>query len=185
MGEKIKPILIWKSENPRPLKGVDKQKLPVTYRSRKKASMSTYQSINQWLNTFNFKMRSQGRKVLCSWTMQRFTLTSIKTSWGNQYCVLFLRTLLLRLSPWTRILFGHSASNTATCSTLILCTASRMTWTPTPWMMLLLLKQLDGPSEPGLQSNLGPSLGVSLNVGLIREYRNLLSLLNHRWTLKK
>ena len=37
MGEKIKPLLIWKSENPRALKGVDKKKLLVTYRSQKKA----------------------------------------------------------------------------------------------------------------------------------------------------
>ena len=30
MGEKEKPLMIWKSENPRALKGTDKSKLPVT-----------------------------------------------------------------------------------------------------------------------------------------------------------
>ena len=39
-GRKEKPVFIWKSENPRCLRGVDKSCLPVSYYSKSKAWMS-------------------------------------------------------------------------------------------------------------------------------------------------
>ena len=59
MGEKEKPLMIWKSENPRVLKGADKSKLPVTYRSQEKACMTIL-----LFKEFYSHRDSQGRKVL-------------------------------------------------------------------------------------------------------------------------
>ena len=63
MGEKEKPLMIWKSENPRALKGADKSKLPVTYRSQGKAWM-TIPLFKEWIKEFDSHKHSQGRKVL-------------------------------------------------------------------------------------------------------------------------
>ena len=59
MREKEKPLMIWKSENPRVLKGADKSKLPVTYRSQEKACMTIL-----LFKEFYSHRDSQGRKVL-------------------------------------------------------------------------------------------------------------------------
>lgn len=61
-GEKIKPFVIGKSENPRCFRHVDKKKLPITWRANKKAWMTTA-LFNDFLNSFNNQMRREKRKV--------------------------------------------------------------------------------------------------------------------------
>jgi hypothetical protein len=63
MGEKFKPWVIGKSENPRCFKNVNKAKLPVKYRANKKAWMTgaIFQEYLEWLNGLMVK---QKRKVL-------------------------------------------------------------------------------------------------------------------------
>ena len=50
-GHKMKPYLLYKAENPRCLKGIDKSTLPVTFRSNRKAWM-TSASFKDWLVNF-------------------------------------------------------------------------------------------------------------------------------------
>ena len=59
MGEKEKPLIIWKSENLRVLKEADKSKLRVTYRSQGKACISIL-----LFEEFYPHKDSQRRKVL-------------------------------------------------------------------------------------------------------------------------
>jgi hypothetical protein len=63
MGEKIMPLVIGKSENPRCLRGMDKALLPVTYRWNSKAWM-TSTLFREWLEKLNSKMKNQRRKIL-------------------------------------------------------------------------------------------------------------------------
>jgi hypothetical protein len=63
MGEKEKVLLIAPCENPRALKGADKTKLPVVYRSQRRAWM-TGDIFNSWIRDFNRRMREQKRNVL-------------------------------------------------------------------------------------------------------------------------
>jgi hypothetical protein len=64
-GEKLKPLLIAKSETPRIFKKekVIKGNLPVIYRNNPKAWM-TSQLFNEWLLKINTDMKKQNRKVL-------------------------------------------------------------------------------------------------------------------------
>jgi hypothetical protein len=62
-GEKLKPLVIGKSENPRCFRGMDKSLLPVTYRNNKKAWM-TSQLFREWLDKVNSQMRTKKRKIL-------------------------------------------------------------------------------------------------------------------------
>ena len=58
-----KPIVIWKSENPRCFKGIKKQNLPVEYFSQKKAWM-TGDILDKVLQKINAQLRRKGRSVL-------------------------------------------------------------------------------------------------------------------------
>ena len=62
-GGKEKPIVIWKSENPRCFKGVDKNSLPVTYYSQKKAWM-TVDIFRSILTAWNRKLQAKDRSIL-------------------------------------------------------------------------------------------------------------------------
>ena len=55
--------MIWQSGNPRALKGADKSKLPVEYRSQVKAWM-TIPLFKEWIKEFDSHKNSQVRKVL-------------------------------------------------------------------------------------------------------------------------
>ena len=57
------PIVIWKSENPRCFKGVNKAKLPVQYYSQQKAWM-TSEIMRHILKTQNRKLKLANRSVL-------------------------------------------------------------------------------------------------------------------------
>ncbi|XP_046684859.1 tigger transposable element-derived protein 6-like [Homalodisca vitripennis] len=59
--EKLKPLLIGKAAKPRCFKGI--QSFPVTYRSNKKAWMTT-ELFNEWLNSLNSDMKKQNREIL-------------------------------------------------------------------------------------------------------------------------
>ena len=48
---KLKPLLVYLSENPRPLKGVNKNKLPVIWRSTKKAWMTKF-LFEDWFKNY-------------------------------------------------------------------------------------------------------------------------------------
>jgi DNA-binding XRE family transcriptional regulator len=62
-GEKLKPLLIHKYENPRALKGIDKIKLPVYYYWNKKAWMQV--SIFQhWIKKVNEQMKKEKKKII-------------------------------------------------------------------------------------------------------------------------
>ena len=58
-----KPIVIWKSENPRCFKGVKKEDLPVEYQSQPKAWM-TGDILHKVLSKANRKLRLESRSVL-------------------------------------------------------------------------------------------------------------------------
>lgn len=62
-GDKLKPLVIGKAENPRCFRGLDKSLLPVTYRSNKKAWM-TSTLFQEWLDRLNAKMKIQKRSIL-------------------------------------------------------------------------------------------------------------------------
>ena len=62
-GEKMKPLVIGHSLNPRCFRGVDKALLPVIYRSNRKAWM-TSELFREWLEHLNSKMSAQERNIL-------------------------------------------------------------------------------------------------------------------------
>jgi hypothetical protein len=62
-GEKLKPLVIGKAENPRCFRGMDKALLPVTYKANKKAWM-TSQPFREWTDRINSQMKTQKRKIL-------------------------------------------------------------------------------------------------------------------------
>lgn len=62
-GEKLKPLVIGKSYNPRCFKNINKSTLPVTYFSNKKSWM-TSNAFNDWIRTVNNTMRLQRRHIL-------------------------------------------------------------------------------------------------------------------------
>ena len=62
-GEKMKPLVIGHSLNPRCFHGVDKALLPITYRSNRKAWM-TSELFREWLEHLNSKMSAQERNIL-------------------------------------------------------------------------------------------------------------------------
>ena len=63
LGEKLPPLLIGKSNNPRCFRGVDLSKYPCDYRSSSKAWM-TNPLFNEYLLNLNSEMERQGRKIL-------------------------------------------------------------------------------------------------------------------------
>lgn len=62
-GEKLKPLIIAKAENPRCFKNVKKSELGVDYVANKKAWMNN-KVFTDWLKNLNSEMRKQGRKIL-------------------------------------------------------------------------------------------------------------------------
>ncbi|KAL4234901.1 Tigger transposable element-derived protein 2 [Mactra antiquata] len=62
-GEKLKPLVIGKYQNPRCLKNVDRSALPVSYSWSKKAWMN-YSLFEHWIKCVNSDMKRQGRHIL-------------------------------------------------------------------------------------------------------------------------
>ena len=62
-GEKLKPLVIGHSQNPRAFCGFDKEQLPVMWRSSEKAWM-TGSLFTEWLVHLNRKMKLHKRKIL-------------------------------------------------------------------------------------------------------------------------
>ena len=62
-GDKLKPLVIGKAENPRCFHGTDKASLPVTYRANRKAWMTTI-LFQEWLERLNSAMKLQRREIL-------------------------------------------------------------------------------------------------------------------------
>lgn len=56
-GEKLKPLVIGKSFNPRAMRGIPKSELPVKYHANKKAWM-TSDLFKQWVESLNVKMQN-------------------------------------------------------------------------------------------------------------------------------
>ena len=61
-GEKEAAIVIWKSENPRCFKGIDRSNLPVRYFSQPKGWM-TGEILDKVLSKLNRQLRSKGRSI--------------------------------------------------------------------------------------------------------------------------
>lgn len=62
--DKLKPLVIGKSQKPRCFRNVkDFNKLPVTWRANKKAWMNTF-LFDEWLTELNKDMKRKGRKIL-------------------------------------------------------------------------------------------------------------------------
>ena len=61
-GEKEPPIVIGKALKPRCFKGIDAEKMPVSYYAIKKAWM-TGGVMTNWLNKLDRKMKIKGRKI--------------------------------------------------------------------------------------------------------------------------
>ena len=62
-GEKLQPLVIGKSQNPRAFKGIDVNQLRVRWRFNKKAWM-TGLIFKEWLKNLDLKMRLRKRKIL-------------------------------------------------------------------------------------------------------------------------
>ena len=62
-GEKLTPLVIGKAANPRCFRGVDKALLPVTYRSNRKAWVTSV-LFSEWLERLNAKVKAQKRNIL-------------------------------------------------------------------------------------------------------------------------
>lgn len=62
-GEKLKPLVIGRAQNPRCLKNVEKSSMPVIYRWNRKAWM-TGTLCEEWLIRLNARMQQQKRKIL-------------------------------------------------------------------------------------------------------------------------
>ncbi|XP_041376848.1 tigger transposable element-derived protein 6-like [Gigantopelta aegis] len=62
-GEKTKPLVIGKAQNPRCFKNIRKESLPVTWTANRKAWMNS-QLFNDWLEKLNRQMCRQGRNIL-------------------------------------------------------------------------------------------------------------------------
>jgi hypothetical protein len=62
-GEIVKPIEIGKAACPRPFRHLNRNSLPVIWRSNKKALM-TSAIMEEWILSFNGRMKIQGRKVI-------------------------------------------------------------------------------------------------------------------------
>ena len=63
LGEKVKPLVIWRYANPHCFKGIKKNQLSVEYYSNKNAWM-TSGVFETWLKKLNRKMASEKRKIL-------------------------------------------------------------------------------------------------------------------------
>ena len=72
-GQKEKPVVIWKSENPRCMQRFNKSCLPVSYYSQKKAWM-TGEILEAVLTKLNCRLSSSNCKILLLWIMQVVTL---------------------------------------------------------------------------------------------------------------
>jgi len=80
--EKLKPILIGKSKNPRCFKNVRVENLPIQYESNAKAWM-TSELFSKFCFNWDRKLKKDGRKILllldnCSAHPQEIHLTQIK-----------------------------------------------------------------------------------------------------------
>ena len=62
-GDKFKPLVIAKSENPRCFRGITKVAFPVIYRANKTAWMTTIM-FKEWLERLNGRMTLQSRNIL-------------------------------------------------------------------------------------------------------------------------
>ena len=63
LGEKLEPLIIGHSASPRCFKGLDLTKIGISYKSSKKAWM-TSTLFKEYLDELNSKMKAQGRKIL-------------------------------------------------------------------------------------------------------------------------
>ena len=63
LGEKVKPLVIWRYTNPSCFKGIKTNQLSVEYYSNKNAWM-TSGAFETWLKKLNRKMPSEKRKIL-------------------------------------------------------------------------------------------------------------------------
>lgn len=63
-GEKVKPLLIAKSRNPRRFKKIKPETLPVSYYFNKKSWMNYSEIMEAWLKGLDRKMGRQNRKIL-------------------------------------------------------------------------------------------------------------------------
>ena len=97
-----KPLVIGKAAKPRCFRNMDIRKLPVEWRSNKKAWM-TSQIMEEWLTAFNGRMKMQNRHVLLFLDKANATPTS-----NFPTCDLlgFLQTPLVFLNQWIRASFG-------------------------------------------------------------------------------
>lgn len=68
LGEKLKPLVFGKFENPRCFKNVNKKNLGVKYVANNKAWMNSH-VFKTWINELNSEMRCQGRNILLMPTM--------------------------------------------------------------------------------------------------------------------
>lgn len=62
-GEKLKPLMIWRSKNPRCFKGKNMNRLGIHWKANKKSWM-TSSIFEEWLMDFDKKMKREGRNVL-------------------------------------------------------------------------------------------------------------------------
>ena len=101
-GEMEKPLLIGKAAKQRYFRNLDIRKIPVEWRTNKKAWI-TSQIMEEWLTAFSDRIKMQNQHVFCSWITQHATSIS-----NCPTCDLFgsLQTPLAFLSQRIRASFG-------------------------------------------------------------------------------
>ena len=99
-GRKEKPIVIWKSKNPRCLRRFDKSLRPVTYFSQAKAWM-TGDILESILSKLNRQMVSKNCKILLFMDNAGCHPEKLRTKFSNIQICFCLPTPPLFCNPWT------------------------------------------------------------------------------------
>ena len=94
--EKLKPLVIGRSENPRCFKNFNKANLPVYYRYNNKAWMDNI-IFKEWLQILDRKFKSENRQILL--LIDNFSGHKINSSYSNIVVKFFSANCTWRLQP--------------------------------------------------------------------------------------
>ena len=98
-GEKLKPLLIHKYQNPRPLYGIDKDTLPVHYYWNSTTWMQT-SIFNHWLCKLNETMRKSRRNILLLVDNASSHKINDDTTLRCIFYLLIVRHIFSRVTPY-------------------------------------------------------------------------------------
>ena len=96
--EKEDAIVIWKSENPRCFKGINKTKLPVQYFSQPNGWM-TGEILDRVLFKWNRKLRSTDRSIVLLMVNARCHISELKEAYTNIRIIFLPPNTTSKLQP--------------------------------------------------------------------------------------